>query len=622
MPIPTYEGSVTVSGVGASTTPNIGSIDGGSPPSVGDLILLHITRATASTTADQYVDCPEDWHNFGHAQNGLVDIILWKIWQSGDDTTPTFSWAFSESIILTFHCIRGVDQSRPICRQSIRRYSDSNFVWLAETTPVANCLALALSSCDDDRAGSSAPGGWTERTDEEVNSSNDITQYAMTQGFASASSSTGTASMDIGGGGTEDIISRMILLQEPQTVTPKSVFIKSGSLQSPTSTGVQNITGLGFAAKAVIFHCTRSNSTTVQSGNVWTQGIGADDGVTTAAQWSSGFSLLAGAGGGFQRSGEAICLHVGNGATPALLASYSRIADGFSLNWTAVEGTSWTVNWIAFGGDDLRAAAVSEICSGSPLTGLPWRPHFAHVIGQGWPAAGDNWRDSVAFMIGMAGWLDCQTGSSWTLMADNNGSQPIRPNVFYGQNAGGGVTYELEFQQTTSDGWTWSGTNGDFFFALAFHIVGGGTWYPFQVETIRADDTGTNGVDQTLPSFALGQDLYEKRLIHNITAREDTSITGSTGGAGQGHTLFRGPAVQDADALAFMRNFGTEQTRRQPDDSYMQGIASINPPERIGAHVDPETIDWSVNSTNASTIGLFTIGQLKLPQPVFVGAPF
>lgn len=620
MPIPTYEGSVTVSGVGVTATPDISGIAGGSPPSVGDLILLHVTRATASNTADQYVQCPEDWHHFGHAQNGLVDVILWKIWQSGDDTTPTFDWAVNTSVILTFHCIRGVDQSRPICRQSIRRYSDSNFVWLAEITPVANCLALALSSCGDNRAGSTAPGGWTERTDQEINAGEDITQYAMTQGFASSSSSTGTASMDIGGIGTEAIISRMILLQEPQTPQVKSVFVKAGSLLSPTSTGVQNITGLGFAAKAVIFHCKRVNSTTVGNDNIWMQGIGADDGVTASAQWSAGFYLDSGTGGGFQRNGEAIGVYF-NAAGPNLLATYSRIADGFSLNWTAVDGTAWIVNWIAFGGDDLRAAAVSQIASGS-LTSLPWRPHFAHVTGQNFGSDADNQRAGNDLMIITAGWLDCQSGSSWAEMGDNNNSLPVRPNAFAGQNYSGSVTWEVEFQQTTANGWTWSGSDADFFFVLAFHIVGGGTWYPYQVETIRADGSGVNGADQTLPSFALGQTMYAKRLIHNIMARPTTDISNSIGGTSQGHTLFRGLAVEDQDTLAFIRNFGDEELRRQPDDGYLKGTADLESPGKIGAHIDPETIDWSVNDTEASIMGFFTIGQLKLPQPVFVGAPF
>lgn len=629
MAIPTYEGVVTSAsggggGGGTSVTPDISTIDGGSPPTVGDLIFVHLTLEDATDTVDNFVTPPTGYVHGGASHNLETDVIFWKIWASGDDTTPTFTWnGGTRDYIISVHCIRGVDQTRPIARQSINRYDDSNFVWLAETTPVADCLALAVSTVDDNRSGSTAPTGWTERVDTEVGVN--LGQWAMTQGFASASTSTGTGFMDIGGIGVETIQSRMIVFQPPQDVVHKNKDIRTvtGSLTSPTSTGNQDITGLGFDCKALIIYGMRVNTDTVLTDAEYVHGIGADDGVTASAQRCAGVWKDSGvsAPAGWSRNGEIIALYFAGNATlasPDLLATYSRITDGFRLNWTAVNATGYVFNYIAFGGADLEAVCGAEQGSTSPVSGLPWRPDMVHICGQCLDSDADQLRNGVLLGNLTVGYLDPQAGVGWNAAFDLNTSGPMRDAAFASQVNNGALTYDLQFSQTTSDGWSWFGSNTDYFFFLAFNWDNA-TYYPAQIEVWRTDLSGVDDTNQTMSNFAVGQDFSFKQMMHTVASDFTTSVDPSNWTHGEGQVSFRNGVVdQDTFAFGFVDATNGAERNRKPDDAlFLAASGDLNSPGKVGRWTDDQNINWSTNDSIGYLIGMFTLGRMDDGYPIF-----
>jgi len=611
MPIPSYvdfDGLQSTSV--ASLTPDIATFLNGNSPQDGDLLLAHLYVEGVSATAEYELIQPNGWHRVCSAQNANTSAIFWKIWRTGDDTTPTFSgWPTGDAIVV-IHLIRGADQARPIVRHSINRENNDLINWLSETTPVANCLALATAGMADNKAGQTPASGWTERTDTDVGS---MMMYAQTQGFASASSSTGNPVVDTFG--SDPYVAHMLLIQEPQTPTPRDIRVKTGSSTSPTSTGNQDITGLGFDVKALIVYIANKNTDSVSANIEYMRGIGADDGVTTAAQRSAGVWHTSGgtADQGYSDNGSIVKMYFQGNTTlgsPNLQAAFSRITDGFRLNWTAVQGSGVVFNWIAIGGDDVEAVVGAEQASTSPVSGLPWRPDMVHTLSQCIDSDSDQIRD-----IGLlsAGWLDCQAGAQWAAMVDLDAGEDmfiVRHMSFIGQAYLGALTWEASFQQTTSDGWSWDGSNTDYFWYLALHFQND-TAFPFQVESLDVSSAGSAGDDEVLPSFADGQTFGEKQVVHAIVCDGGNAVTQTAGGISEGHVEFDGGSgfVRDQDVLSNARTGNTSERNRKLADAFLiANTGDLNSPAKIGRFTDEDTIDWSTNTGGGYIAGLATIG--------------
>lgn len=193
MTVPSYRGVVSSAGFGSNVTVDVASIDGGSPPSVGDLLLAQVVRNTAAPTADQHISAPIGWHQLGGSHNQLVSALFWALRKAGDSNSIAFTWIVAADYVAAVHCIRGVDQSRPIVRHSIRRNEDLvGWSWLPEAAPVSDCLAIATALSTGNASNLTTPDGWTERVDK-THGADGVSMFCQTQSLTAIGSSTGVA---------------------------------------------------------------------------------------------------------------------------------------------------------------------------------------------------------------------------------------------------------------------------------------------------------------------------------------------------------------------------------------------------------------------------------------------
>lgn len=130
--------------------------------------------------------------------------------------------------------------------------------------------------------------------------------------------------------------------------------VATGTITTPTSTGNAAVTGVGFTPKVIILY-----STVVSS---LSQGIISGMGVcqSSSARWTMGLSQLQG-GTASNNLGRQFksdkCLNVIQDSVTTYLESdlVTMDADGFTLNWTTVQGTGKPVYYIALGGTSLNA---------------------------------------------------------------------------------------------------------------------------------------------------------------------------------------------------------------------------------------------------------------------------
>jgi hypothetical protein len=636
--LPLADSSITIRGAasaqqdsGTSITVNVSTIDGGAEPSVGDLLLAVCTVDGESATQNEHIRIKSNegkWHRVNNAHNLCRSAFFYKFRESGDDNTIAFqSQADSdEQMIAGIVCVRGVDTTQPIARYSQHIETDDVPNCLAETTPVAGCVALAWYTMDSISWGTETPtAGWTERLDLQTN---DTQMYLQSRVFDLAGTSTGTAALSDQGLGTNAIVGRMIVLQPPQALNAKDVRCKAGSFQSATGTGNQDITGLGFDCKALILWYPAA-AATVSADIQYNRGIGADDGVTAVQQryvgiWHDNLTVNE---AGYSGIGEILKHYIATNSTlasPDAACVYSKITDGFRLNWSVVEGTARRIHYIAFGGADFRATVGSEQGSTSPVSGLPWRPHAAHILSQCVDSNVDQIRTTAAIMS--FGWQDFQSGGAWyAALNAGDGSQPmflVRDSGFCGQVDAGTLTYELAYEQTNSDGWSWVGSNTDYFFYLAMNFDGGGTGttFPFFVEFTEGDNSGTAGEDQTLPVFNAGR---PKQVIHIAMGRVN-----QTDVEGVASTFSEGFVNSDLaqDLLAIGKSNSDSEKKMEINSAVLSGSGGdLDTITKRGAFTSMNVIDWAVNSVSHHLLGLFTMGQgldPNLQKPIFFGCNF
>jgi hypothetical protein len=173
---------------------------------------------------------------------------------------------------------------------------------------------------------------------------------------------------------------------------------KVGTLNTPTSTGNQTVSGLGFTPVAIILWGVLNTGTGFAAANEYGMGFSAYNAAKSAYQ--QGAVAFASSSGDwtygtdyaniYQDSTSFVIRSAGIPGSVVLEGTITSMASGqFVINWTTVQGTSYPINFLALGGSDIANAGVmlnqlSTSSGNQSFTGLGFKPSCAMHIGIGW----------------------------------------------------------------------------------------------------------------------------------------------------------------------------------------------------------------------------------------------
>ena len=169
-----------------------------------------------------------------------------------------------------------------------------------------------------------------------------------------------------------------------------------GTLSVPTTTGNQDVTGLPFQPKAVIFRCACLGSGTPADTDVYLACFGAA--TSSSQQWSIGIAENGAASSNAgRRAVTNACITLLANGTPAVdaIATFVQFnADGFRVNWTdAAASAGMVVEFTALGGADLTNVfagshtIVRNTAGTEATTGVGFTPDFLMFASEGVPGA-------------------------------------------------------------------------------------------------------------------------------------------------------------------------------------------------------------------------------------------
>ena len=639
MTLPSYIGSASnKSNAASSLAVNCATINAGAPAAINDMLLAVFASDGSDASVNEFIYPPRGWHEFLTAHNSGRSKMFYKFAESGDATSWTFRNGTTDEIICVVMCIRGVDPVNPISRaSSTQPVSSATMGCLAETTALADCLAVCAYTVDGTGLGAVTPTAtWTERFEDET-TANGI--YVQTKDFATAATSTGTASVTQGA--STRFVGRMVVLQPPQVQSTRDVVVRSGKFTNRTSVGDQDITGLGFDCKALIVWGVRVANTTATVDAEFAYGIGADDGVNGNAQryvgnWhDSGTNNDTRYGGG----GEIIKLYAAGNSTlasPNYAGVYSKITDGFRIAWTGTSIAS-AVEWhyIAIGGASVQAVVGTVLATALSVASLPWRPDVVNVINSNINVTTDHISDESMISIG---WLDATGGAfvsgnnyGENAFGGDNNNATFGDSGFVGRWEDGVQAWDVHWKQMTTTGFTWESVDevipADYFayLALNFSQSPGVGSYPVSVSVDYDENSGVNGTDLKLPVFANGRRLQTLAMVQHYKA--STAVGQEQGSVGWGWANYAagGTAITQAAVMVVKGPDAARLSARRTSATAL-GLATDDVTaatyDRVKALVDPPLLIDNVTSQVRETLfGMIEFGQqegsVSLAMPIF-----
>lgn len=158
-------------------------------------------------------------------------------------------------------------------------------------------------------------------------------------------------------------------------------FIRQGTFLKRSGTGFQNVSGLGFQPKAVIFYWTRQTATGFDVD------VNAGLGMATSSSQQSAVSVSMRDGAnksdqGRRYSATNCIIFLTGGGPPTLdsqAAFVSFYSGGFTLNWTTSSANQYIIHYIALGGNiQARVGNFNLTTAGGnqSVTGVGFQPDF------------------------------------------------------------------------------------------------------------------------------------------------------------------------------------------------------------------------------------------------------
>lgn len=379
-----------------------------------------------------------------------------------------------------------------------------------------------------------------------------------------------------------------------------------GTFTTPTATGNDTVSGIGFTPKAVLFWGVpvTSESIAVHAAS-WT---GMTDGTNDKVIMTASEDGVADTR---RDINESACLSILNADsdTPVAVATLSSFnSDGFVLNYSSTT-TDYVVHFVAFGGDDVTAIVGQVAASASPVSGLSVRPKLTFVMSAGLALGGAASQHSINATIGC--FDDEATPNEWWLATymgqddSTNKDSIIRTSGFTGQLFTGAVTWEASITSVNNDGFAWAGTNADGFYYMVLNFNG-------EADTIVGNFTKSTSAapaSQDLPDMVWTPQIYGlatgSKTVETLTAEGCAASVGAYDGTNQGLTLRTDPdAATNADQRQNNDNVLANSASNAVFDSLAtaQAITDSTP-----------TIVWDPNDATADIIGYWAIEFIAPP---------
>lgn len=187
-----------------------------------------------------------------------------------------------------------------------------------------------------------------------------------------------------------------------QEVEAAGLMTKMGTLSQPTSTGNQQITGVGFQPEALIFWMT--NLTAEGNGASSYLAKGFTDGTnqgSTAVAWQDGFNTVQDR----TVATKVISLVNETGTVLAEAGIVSLDTDGFTINWTTVDSTQRLVTYLALGGTsftNVKVGSVTGTTSPLAVSGVGFQPDAVLLVGRQDSTLGTGTRGQVGYGIALS----------------------------------------------------------------------------------------------------------------------------------------------------------------------------------------------------------------------------
>ena len=256
---------------------------------------------------------------------------------------------------------------------------------------------------------------------------------------------------------------------------------KVGTIATPTSAGNQTISGLGFTPVAVIIWGVEQSGTGFATTNRYGIGVSAYNAAKSAYQQGAVACASTNGGGSggtdYENSYQAATSFIiyaqgvpGSVHLNGIITTMDSSAGGrFIINWTVVQASSYTLNYLAIGGSDITGAGVLQwqqptTASNKAVSGLGFKPSCVFHIGEA----------SATAPPGQSGYI-CQhqmgvmtSTDQWAFDAYRaRGEQPHLPWMDQRTNrtiVWGTGTDEAEYYSLDNDGFT---TKWDYAYATA-----------------------------------------------------------------------------------------------------------------------------------------------------------
>jgi len=324
-------------------------------------------------------------------------------------------------------------------------------------------------------------------------------------------------------GGTAQASGQIVVAIAPDDGIPvakKDIKTRTGSFSTPGATGNFSVTGLGFQPKAIfLWGCpvTNENANTDSAHHI---GIAAG-----GQQRSIQVGVQNGTTNTFRARDATHVLHIisGSNTNLAIASLVSFDSGGFTLNFSTATTAGLIVNYVAFGGTDLSAQVVSSVMNTGGISGLSFQPEFAFFISYNENFAGSILTNATqCFGVANDELAEWSLASAQGSLSSAGKDSVLRTTSFMAQVASGAMTYELSISGVTTNGLTWTGSDGDGMEVLAFNLSGIRTFVGRYTKTTAAAPAA-----DSLPNFGFVPQIYGLATANKISENPSTSSDGA-----------------------------------------------------------------------------------------------